>query len=162
MTQELETKVKQALKLLQSCSRSAGKPLEIAYSGGKDSDVILELAKMAGISYRAIYKLPVSASRATAYKPWIASPPTGAHSSSPTGTACTTTAKLSISTSSTLSSAAYINKKIMSKIKIKVTINMEHMSHDEQMRYFIHLADIGLLPPCPPEIRREYAEPENK
>ena len=56
MTQELETKVKQALKLLQSCSRSAGKPLEIAYSGGKDSDVILELAKMAGISYRAIYK----------------------------------------------------------------------------------------------------------
>lgn len=32
MTQELETKVKQALKLLQSCSRSAGKPLEILYN----------------------------------------------------------------------------------------------------------------------------------
>lgn len=107
-------------------------------------------------------KLPVSASRATAYKPWIASPPTGAHSSSPTGTACTTTAKLSISTSSTLSSAAYINKKIMSKIKIKVTINMEHMSHDEQMRYFIRLADMDLLPPCPPEIRRKYEKSTDK
>ena len=30
--------------------------IAIAYSGGKDSDVILELAKMAGIPYRAIYK----------------------------------------------------------------------------------------------------------
>ena len=30
--------------------------MEIAYSGGKDSDVILELAKMSGIEYRAIYK----------------------------------------------------------------------------------------------------------
>lgn len=28
----------------------------MSYSGGKDSDVILELAKMAGIEYRAIYK----------------------------------------------------------------------------------------------------------
>lgn len=32
------------------------KEVEISYSGGKDSDVILELAKMAGINYRAIYK----------------------------------------------------------------------------------------------------------
>lgn len=31
-------------------------PVEVSYSGGKDSDVILELAKMAGIEYRAIYK----------------------------------------------------------------------------------------------------------
>lgn len=30
--------------------------IELSYSGGKDSDVILELAKMAGIPYRAIYK----------------------------------------------------------------------------------------------------------
>lgn len=30
--------------------------IEIAYSGGKDSDVILQLAKEAGIKYRAIYK----------------------------------------------------------------------------------------------------------
>lgn len=28
----------------------------MSYSGGKDSDVILELAKMAGIKFRAIYK----------------------------------------------------------------------------------------------------------
>lgn len=31
-------------------------PIEVSYSGGKDSDVILELAKMAGIPFRAIYK----------------------------------------------------------------------------------------------------------
>ena len=31
-------------------------PVEVSYSGGKDSDVILELAKMAGINFRAIYK----------------------------------------------------------------------------------------------------------
>lgn len=30
--------------------------VEIAYSGGKDSDVILQLAKEAGLNYRAIYK----------------------------------------------------------------------------------------------------------
>jgi len=30
--------------------------MEVCYSGGKDSDVILELVKMAGIPYRAIYK----------------------------------------------------------------------------------------------------------
>ena len=56
MNKELEKKVEQAVKLLQVCSKAAGEPLEIAYSGGKDSDVILELAKMAGISFRAIYK----------------------------------------------------------------------------------------------------------
>lgn len=33
-----------------------GKTVELCYSGGKDSDVILELAKMAGIRFRAIYK----------------------------------------------------------------------------------------------------------
>lgn len=31
-------------------------PIEVSYSGGKDSDVILTLTKMAGIPYRAIYK----------------------------------------------------------------------------------------------------------
>ena len=111
-------------------------------------------------------KLPVTASRATAYKPWIASPPTGAHSSKHTGTLSTTTAKSRTSTSSTLSFAVQLlhtsTNKIMSKIKIKVTINLEHMSSDEQMRYFIRLADIGLLPPCPPEIRRKYEKPTGK
>ena len=56
MNKELEKKVEQAVKLLQVCFRAAGEPLEIAYSGGKDSDVILELAKMSGIEYRAIYR----------------------------------------------------------------------------------------------------------
>ena len=56
MNKELEKKVEQAMKLLQVCYKSAGEPLEVAYSGGKDSDVILELAKMSGIKYRAIYK----------------------------------------------------------------------------------------------------------
>lgn len=56
MNKELEKKVEQAVKLLQVCFKAAGEPLEIAYSGGKDSDVILELARMSGIVYRAIYK----------------------------------------------------------------------------------------------------------
>lgn len=111
-------------------------------------------------------KLSVATSRVTAYKPWIASPLTGAHSSNPTGTLSTTTAKLSTSMSSTLSFGVQLlhtsTNKIMSKIKIKVTINMEHMSHDEQMRYFIRLADKGLLPPCPPEIRRKYEKQTDK
>ena len=56
MNKELEKKIEQAVKLLQVCYKSAGEPLEVAYSGGKDSDVILELAKMSGIEYQAIYK----------------------------------------------------------------------------------------------------------
>ena len=56
MNKELEKKVEHAVKLLQVCYKAAGEPLEIAYSGGKDSDVILELAKMSGIEFRAIYK----------------------------------------------------------------------------------------------------------
>ena len=56
MNKELEKKVEQAVKLLQVCYKAAGEPLELAYSGGKDSDVILELAKISCIEYRAIYK----------------------------------------------------------------------------------------------------------
>ena len=56
MNKKLEKKVEQAVKLLQVCYKAAGEPLQVAYSGGKDSDVILELAKMSGIEYRAIYK----------------------------------------------------------------------------------------------------------
>lgn len=51
----LQKKVDFAIKLLQSIP-TEDSPVEISYSGGKDSDVILELAKMAGIPYRAIYK----------------------------------------------------------------------------------------------------------
>lgn len=55
MKSELQKKVDFAIKLLRSIPTDDG-PVEISYSGGKDSDVILELAKMAGIKYRAIYK----------------------------------------------------------------------------------------------------------
>ena len=55
MRKELQTKVDFAIKLLQSIPTDEG-PIELSYSSGKDSDVILELAKMAEIPYRAIYK----------------------------------------------------------------------------------------------------------
>lgn len=51
---EYSKKVARAVRLLQSIPKDG--PIEVSYSGGKDSDVILELAKMAGIEYRAIYK----------------------------------------------------------------------------------------------------------
>mgnify|MGYP003287343248 CR=1 FL=1 len=53
MTESLKKKVDQAIRFLKSINADE---IELAYSGGKDSDVILELAKMAGIQYRAIYK----------------------------------------------------------------------------------------------------------
>lgn len=54
MRDELKKKVDAAIRLLKV---SAGSDIvEVAYSGGKDSDVILELAKMSGINFRAIYK----------------------------------------------------------------------------------------------------------
>ena len=59
MNRELKKKVDRAIKLIQSASKIAnehGQPLEVAYSGGKDSDVILELTKMSGVDYRAIYR----------------------------------------------------------------------------------------------------------
>lgn len=54
-TDSLRKKVDFAIKLLRSIPTDE-QPVEISYSSGKDSDVILELAKMAGIPYRAIYK----------------------------------------------------------------------------------------------------------
>ena len=57
MTQDLHRKIDSSIRLLQTIQ--AAHPddvIEIAYSGGKDSDVILQLAKEAGINYRAIYK----------------------------------------------------------------------------------------------------------
>lgn len=49
-----EKKIEFAIKLLQSIPQDC--EVELAYSGGKDSDVILELAKMSGIKFRPIYK----------------------------------------------------------------------------------------------------------
>lgn len=54
MDAELQKKVDRAIKLIQSAVKDG--EVEVSYSGGKDSDVILELAKMAGVKYRAIYK----------------------------------------------------------------------------------------------------------
>ena len=51
----LERKVDFAIKLLRSIPTNDG-PIELSYSGGKDSDVILELARMSGIPFEAIYK----------------------------------------------------------------------------------------------------------
>ena len=45
MTEELQKKVNRAVKLIQSAGAD-GQTVEVAYSGGKDSDVILELTKM--------------------------------------------------------------------------------------------------------------------
>lgn len=55
ISEELEIKIRQAIKLLQTtCSDKDD--VELAYSGGKDSDVILQLAKEAGIKFVARYK----------------------------------------------------------------------------------------------------------
>ena len=49
-----EKKIESAIKLIQAIPRDG--PIELCYSGGKDSDVILELAKMAGVPVVPIYK----------------------------------------------------------------------------------------------------------
>lgn len=59
MSDELQLKVDRAIKIMQAAGRVAqkhGQPLEICYSGGKDSEVILELARMSGVNIRPIYK----------------------------------------------------------------------------------------------------------
>lgn len=55
MREELERKVAQSIKLLKVACK--GKKVEFAYSGGKDSDVILNLAKEAEIDFVPIYKM---------------------------------------------------------------------------------------------------------
>lgn len=44
-----------AIRLIQS-SVEEGETVEVAYSGGKDSDIILRLVQESGVKYRAIYK----------------------------------------------------------------------------------------------------------
>lgn len=51
---ELQDKVKRSIKVLRMYR--GDDPIEVSYSAGKDSDVILALTKMPGIPYRAIYK----------------------------------------------------------------------------------------------------------
>lgn len=60
MNGRLQKKVDRSIRLIRAASKVAaanGCPeIEVCYSGGKDSDVILELVKMSGVPYRAIYK----------------------------------------------------------------------------------------------------------
>lgn len=59
MRSELERKVSRAQRLLESAAKAAervGQPLEIGYSGGKDSDVLLHIARAAGVNCRPIYR----------------------------------------------------------------------------------------------------------
>lgn len=52
---ELQKKIEQSIKLLKVACK--GKQVELCYSGGKDSDVILNLAKEAEIDFVPIYKM---------------------------------------------------------------------------------------------------------
>lgn len=55
----LQEKIKKAIRLIKSADKMAekkGQIVEINYSGGKDSDIILELTRMSEIKFRAIYK----------------------------------------------------------------------------------------------------------
>lgn len=52
---ELQKKIDRSVRLLRVACGDLDE-VELCYSGGKDSDVILTLAQMAGIPYRAIYK----------------------------------------------------------------------------------------------------------
>lgn len=56
INEKLQEKIEQSIHLLQSIQKRYEGEIEIAYSGGKDSDVILQLAKEAGIRFRAIHK----------------------------------------------------------------------------------------------------------
>ena len=55
MRKELEKKINQSIRLLKSIPTDKG-DIELSYSGGKDSDVILQLCKEAGLKVRVIYK----------------------------------------------------------------------------------------------------------
>ena len=55
LNKELQKKIDQSIKLLKVACK--GKKVELAYSGGKDSDVILQLAKEAEIDFVPIYKM---------------------------------------------------------------------------------------------------------
>lgn len=56
ISEELQIKINQSIKLLQTTCRNENELVELAYSGGKDSDVILQLAKEAKIKFIARYK----------------------------------------------------------------------------------------------------------
>jgi phosphoadenosine phosphosulfate reductase len=56
MTDDLQKKVDRAVRLLQTVAKGYDGEIELGYSGGKDSDVILHLARRAGIRIKPIYR----------------------------------------------------------------------------------------------------------
>lgn len=54
MSENLQKKVDKAIKIIRMAA--GNEMIEVCFSGGKDSEVILELTKMAGVKYHAIYK----------------------------------------------------------------------------------------------------------
>lgn len=55
----MNRKINFALNLIRKAAEIAeanGSMLEVCYSGGKDSDIILHLAQRAGVKYDAIYR----------------------------------------------------------------------------------------------------------
>lgn len=56
INEQLQKKIEQSILLLQSIQKRYEGEIELAYSGGKDSDVILQLAKESGIKFKAIHK----------------------------------------------------------------------------------------------------------
>lgn len=52
----MDKKVQQSIRMLETFAKNVNGTIELSYSGGKDSDVILELAHMASIPIRPIYK----------------------------------------------------------------------------------------------------------
>lgn len=56
MTDDLQKKVDRAVRLLQTVAKGYDGEIELGYSGGKDSDVILHLARRAGIRVKPIYR----------------------------------------------------------------------------------------------------------
>lgn len=50
----MEAKIKRAIKIIKMAAKD--QQIEVCYSGGKDSEVILELAKMAEVNCRPIYR----------------------------------------------------------------------------------------------------------
>ena len=57
---DLDKKIESAIKLINAVAKMAerrGEVLELAYSGGKDSDVLLQLARMSGAKFVARHKI---------------------------------------------------------------------------------------------------------
>ena len=62
MTQELQQKIQDSIALIRKAEKLAltmqpDEGFHVGFSGGKDSQAVLELVKMAGVKYRAVYNV---------------------------------------------------------------------------------------------------------